>query len=61
MEKGANIWQQEPLSVRAEATVPLDANYCSAVVTVQLSRPLADAIEKVWLVPASRRSPAAQK
>ena len=47
--------------LRTEVTTSLDPVYCAAVITVQSSRPLTDAIEKVWLVPESRNSPAARK
>jgi hypothetical protein len=47
--------------LRAEATVHLDAKYGSAVIIVHSHRPLTDAIEKVWLVPESGKSPAAQE
>jgi hypothetical protein len=47
--------------LRAEATVHLGDKYDAAIIIVHSSRPLTDAIEKVWLVPESRKSPAAQK
>jgi hypothetical protein len=46
---------------RTEETISLDPMYCAVVITVQSSHLLTDAIEKVWLVPESRNSPAAQK
>jgi hypothetical protein len=47
--------------LRAEATVHLDAKYGAAVIIVHSSHPLTDTIEKVWLLPESRKSPAAQR
>lgn len=47
--------------LRAEAMVSPDAKYCHVVVHVESSRPLTDAIEKVWLVSESQKSSAAQK
>jgi hypothetical protein len=48
-------------TLRTEVTISLDPMYCAAVITVQSSHPLTDAIEKVWLVPESRKLPGAQK
>ena len=47
--------------LRTEVTISLDPMYCAVVITVQSSHPLTDAIEKVWLVPESGKSPAARK
>lgn len=51
-----------PLNVdgklRGELTTTLDDRRQSVVVQVQSSRPLAEAIERVWIVPAGRYGPA---
>jgi hypothetical protein len=46
--------------LRTEVTTSLDAKYSEALIIVHSPHPLTDAIEKVWLVPESRKSPAAQ-
>jgi hypothetical protein len=49
--------------LRTEVTtsLPLDARYSEALIIVQSSHPLTDAIEKVWLVPELQNSPASRK
>jgi hypothetical protein len=45
-------------NLRGELTTTLDAERGTVVVQVQSTRPLAEAIERVWVVPETKKSPA---